>query len=124
MLAVANEDALVRSLLGAWYANLASSSVADVFGSQRWNPKSLHLIAVVAVRDDLELVGVVPVQEGDGDPHDAVEIARNRVGEGNLQRVKVAVCLVADPSHLLVLAELNVVRNGHEGQFLVSATMV
>lgn len=41
-----DEDALVGSLLGAWYADLASTNVANEFASQRWNPESLHLIAV------------------------------------------------------------------------------
>ncbi len=74
---------------------------------------------------NLELVGVVLVEEGDGDAHDAVVVAGNRVGEGHLDGVVVVVPVVSRLAlDLFMLAELQVVRHGHEGQLLVAAAMV
>ena len=56
--------------------------------------------------DNLELVGVVLVKEGDGDAHDAVVIAGDRVGEGDFDGVVVVVPVVGRLAlDLLVFAE-------------------
>jgi hypothetical protein len=77
------------------------------------------------VANNLKLFGVVLVEEGDRNAHDAVVVAGDRVGERYFDRIVVVVPVVGHlPLDLFVLAELQVVRHGHEGQFLVAAPMV
>ena len=75
--------------------------------------------------DNLELVGVVLVEEGDGDAHDAVVVAGDRVGERHFDRIVVVVPVVRRLAlDLLVFAEPQVVLHGHERQLLMAAAMV
>ena len=74
---------------------------------------------------NLELVGVVLVEEGDRNAHSVVEVAGNCIGERHLDRVVIVVPVVGRLAlDLLMLAELQILRHGHKGQLLVAAAMV
>ena len=72
---------------------------------------------------NLKLLGVVLVEEGDGDAHNAVVVAGDFLVGAHLDRVVVVVSVVSRLAPE-VLAELQVLRHGHEGQILVAAAMV
>jgi len=72
----------------------------------------------------LELLRAVLAKKSDWHPHHAFIVARDSVGEGNLNRVIVVILLVSDVLDLFVFTELYVVSLGHQRQWLVAAAMV
>ena len=84
-----------------------------------------HHFSVITVSNNLELVGVVLVEERDRDAHNAVVVAGDRVGERHFDGVEVVVPIVLRLAlDLLVFAEPQVVRRGHALQLLVAVSMV
>ena len=82
-----------------------------------------HHVRVVTVSNYLELVGIVFVEEGDGDAHNAVIVAGDFLICADLDCIVVLVVVVRRLSSQ-VLAELQVFRHGHEIQGFMAAAVV
>ncbi len=95
----------------------------DELASEGTNANLTHHVSVVTVSDNLELVGVVFIEEGNGDAHDAVVVAGNLLVSADLDGIEVFVPVIRRLT-LQVLAKLQVVRHGHEIQGFMAATVV
>ena len=85
----------------------------------------LHHVAVIAISDNLELVWVVLVKKRHRHAHNTVMVARNCVAERHLDRIEIDIPVVLLLAvELLVFAEAQVVGGCHEGQLLVTASVV
>lgn len=75
--------------------------------------------------DNLKLIWVVLIEERDRNTHNALVVARNRVGKRHFDRVVIVVPVVCRLAlDLRVLAEPQIVLDGHQGQILVPAAVV